>query len=460
MSEPELSEVLAELRELRAEVTTLRAQVAEQAPPEPASHPLPPQSNASEAIDVDGTDAVSRRHALRTAGLVAAGALAGGAALVAAAGPAAATGPTVFDADGVNPAITANGSSSRDAIHAGATAGGIHGVYSYVSGGNYAYGVWGLANTAVSNVGVRGTGAVGSGVQGDSTSGTGVNGLSSSGPGVYGQSTTGYGVGAQSSSGNGLVAFSTTGHGVTAQSSSGFGIHAESTNSLAVHAVSTNSVGGEFSGLVGINAYGYTQGGIGGTGLHAGGDRASIYIEPQGAAPPSRSEGYNAGDLHVDSSGALWFCVTTGTGAAAKWRQLASTTSAGSFHAVTPGRVYDSRLSTYPQHGTLGSGQNRTLSVASSYDLNGALLNSNFVPAGATAVFANIVVVDTVANGWLAVNPGGDTTVHAATINWSQTGQVLANGISLTLDTNRQITVINGSAGSTQFVIDITGYWL
>ena len=460
MSEPELSEVLAELRELRAEVTTLRAQVAQQGPPEPESHPLPPISNSRETLEVDGTDAVSRRHALRTAGMVAAGALAGGAALVAAAGPAAATGPTVFDADGVNPAITANGSSSRDAIHAGATAGGIHGVYSYVSGGNYAYGVWGLANTAVSNVGVRGTGAVGSGVQGDSTSGTGVNGLSSSGPGVYGQSTTGYGVGAQSSSGTGLGAFSTSGHGVSAQSSTGYGVYAQSTNALAVYGVSTNSAGAEFSGVVGINAYGYNQGGIGGTGLHAGGDRASIYIEPQGAAPPSRSDGYNAGDLHVDSSGALWFCVTTGTGAAAKWRQLASTTSAGSFHAVTPGRVYDSRLSTYPQHGALSSSQNRTLSVANSYDLNGALATTNFVPAGATAVFANIVVVETISSGWLAVNPGGDTTPHAATINWSQSGQILANGISFTLNTNREITVINGSPGTTQFIIDITGYWM
>jgi hypothetical protein len=37
---------------------------------------------------------------------------------------------------------------------------------------------------------------------------------------------------------------------------------------------------------------------------------------------------------------------------------------------------------------------------------------------------------------------------------------VLANGISLTLNASREITVVNGSGGSTQFIIDITGYWM
>ncbi|CAB4339492.1 MAG: hypothetical protein F2947_00700 [Actinobacteria bacterium] len=430
MSEPELSDVLAELRDLRAEVTTLRAQVAEQAPPEPVSHPLPPISNSRETLDVDGTDAVSRRHALRTAGMVAAGALAGGAALVAAAGPAAATGPTVFDADGVNPAITANGSSSRDAIHASASANGIHGVYSVASGGGYAYGVWGIADTNVFNVGVQGSAYLGSGVKGTSYSGTGVLGVSNTGKAMYASSIAGY------------------------------GIEAQSTDAQAVYATSTNNTAGQFSGVVGVNAFGYNQGGLGGTGLRALGDRASIYIEPQGAARPSLSYSYNAGDLHVDSSGALWFCAASGIGASATWRQLASTTSAGSFHPVTPGRVYDSRLSTYLQHGTLGSGQNRTLSVASSFDVNGTLVNSDFVPAGATAVFANVTIVDTVGAGYLAINPGGTTTVAASTINWSASGQILANGISLTLNSTRQITVVNGSGGATQFIIDITGYWM
>ena len=90
----------------------------------------------------------------------------------------------------------------------------------------------------------------------------------------------------------------------------------------------------------------------------------------------------------------------------------------------------------------------------------GTLVNSDFVPAGATAVFANVTIVDTVGAGYLAINPGGTTTVAASTINWSASGQILANGISLTLNSTRQITVVNGSGGATQFIIDITGYWM
>jgi len=57
------------------------------------------------------------------------------------------------------------------------------------------------------------------------------------------------------------------------------------------------------------------------------------------------------------------------------------------------------------------------------------------------------------------VNPGGTTVVSASSINWSAAGQILANGISLTLNSSREITVIAGGAGSTQFIIDILGYY-
>ncbi|MCX6511409.1 MAG: hypothetical protein NT081_11450 [Actinobacteria bacterium] len=109
----------------------------------------------------------------------------------------------------------------------------------------------------------------------------------------------------------------------------------------------------------------------------------------------------------------------------------------------------------------LSGSQNRTVSVANSYNTSGVLVTSNFVPAGATAVFANVTVVDTVGAGYLAVNPGGTFGVSASTINWSAAGQILAIGVALTLNGSRQLTVVAGSAaGSTNFIIDITGYWL
>jgi hypothetical protein len=65
-----------------------------------------------------------------------------------------------------------------------------------------------------------------------------------------------------------------------------------------------------------------------------------------------------------------------------------------------------------------------------------------------------------VAEGYLTVNPGGVTAVNASTINWGETGETIANGVILTLDNVRRITVIAGGPGSTDFLIDITGYWL
>ena len=108
-------------------------------------------------------------------------------------------------------------------------------------------------------------------------------------------------------------------------------------------------------------------------------------------------------------------------------------------------------------------GGTRLLSVADRRDLvDRAVLTANFVPAGATAISCNVTVVDTVLSGFLTINPGGNVVVNAATINWSGPGQILNNGMMLTLNANREITVIAGGApgSSTHFVIDVNGYFL
>ena len=438
MSEPELSDVLAELRELRAEVITLRAQVDQQSPPEPVSPPPTTISNDRKMLDVDGTDAVSRRHALRTAGMVAAGALAGGAALVAAAGPAAATGPTTFNADGSAPGVTATSSTSYVAIRA----------YAYTSVRDaIAAEAFGGGSNAITGTANADAGCIG--VQGEATAGKGVVGISQSGAGAHGTTT----------SGTGVEGYSSSGVGTWGTSDSAAGVRGSSTTNYGVRGDSISSVGGYFQGTTGVWGSGQTRSGQPGIGLWVSSDHTAIRINPQGSAPPSLlSSSFSTGDLNVDGFGTLWYC--TGGGTPGTWRTLSASTGAGSFYAVTPSRVYDSRLSTYPLHGALTSLQNRTLSVANSFDVNGALVDSDFVPAGATAVFANVTIVDTVGAGYLAINPGGITTVAASTINWSATGQILANGISLTLNSTRQITVVNGSGGATQFIIDVTGYWM
>ena len=108
----------------------------------------------------------------------------------------------------------------------------------------------------------------------------------------------------------------------------------------------------------------------------------------------------------------------------------------------------------------LFSGQHRTVSIADARDQNGSIITANLVPAGATAVFANVTVTDTADSGWIAVNPGGTTAVSASAVNWSGAQESNANGLALTINAaTRQVTMIAGGPGATDVVIDVYGYW-
>lgn len=131
-----------------------------------------------------------------------------------------------------------------------------------------------------------------------------------------------------------------------------------------------------------------------------------------------------------------------------------------SYRVVTPGRVYDSRPAQQGV-GPLATSLNRTISVANRINpVGGAQVQADFVPDGARAVSLNITAVNTVGNGFFAVNPGGTTAVAASSLNWTA-GQTIANGIVCALDASRQLTIVaGGSNTSANFLIDITGYYL
>ena len=187
---------------------------------------------------------------------------------------------------------------------------------------------------------------------------------------------------------------------------------------------------------------------LNGPGIHLVADRTGV--------PVAGSWVQNS--LLSDTGGNLWYCVNGGT--PGTWRKLTGIGVAGGFHPISPVRVYDSRAAA-PTPGAIASGANRTVSVADGRDLvTGAVNAAGIVPAGATAVFANVTIANTTAQGFLAINPGGNTTVAASAINWSASGQILANGLSLTLNASRQVTVIAGGGGATDFIIDISGYYL
>ena len=130
------------------------------------------------------------------------------------------------------------------------------------------------------------------------------------------------------------------------------------------------------------------------------------------------------------------------------------------FVPVTPARAYDSRLNMIPDaNGTLAGGANRTVSVANARDISTGAVTVALVPANAVAVAYTLTVTDTGGQGFLAVNPGGVVAVSASSINWFGSGEILANTGVVKLGPGRSLTVVAGG-GSTNFIIDIVGYYV
>jgi len=395
-----IDELARELDALRSELQHGSLSVNDERPTAGVASTNSPTIAESVNGEVDGEEqaSMSRRHALRAAGVLAAGAVAGGAGIIAAATPAAAA---TGNFNGGSPAVIANGGAGPGSIGVNAQVQGTNGV------------AVDATSSGTDGVGVRGNGDL-YGVYGIATNGTGIYGETMGQFGIYGNSVGG-----------------TSSAGVYGRSMNGRGLHGY--GDVGVYAQSLN------------------------VGVSIDADQTSLRFSTAATSPLTSGGTYQTRDIVVDSAGVIWFCVAAGT--PGTWRMLSGPSTAGAFTPLTPGRVYDSRGASYSPNGALASGRDRTISVANSYDINGTPVTTNFVPIGATAVFANVTVVDTTGNGWLAINPGGTTAVSASSINWSTSGQMLANGISLKLNATREITVVNGSPGSTQFFVDILGYY-
>lgn len=260
--------------------------------------------------------------------------------------------------------------------------------------------------------------------------------------GVYGESTG-------TSGGSGVYGKST--------STQGRGVYGLSTNSDGIGVYGEHAAGGTSAGtgVLGVSSAGAGVVGRGTTvDLHADGT-GRVLLDSAGAASPPTTG--TVGTIARDAGGSMWVCVATNT-----WRRIAGPTVAGALVPITPTRVYDSRQA-LPTPGKLAAGSSRTVSVKDGRDpVGGAVTTPNLVPVGARAVTANVTVVGTVGTGYLTVNPGGTLAVTASTINWFASNQILANGVLLPLNDNRQVTVICGGVAGveTNFIIDVTGYYL
>ncbi len=107
---------------------------------------------------------------------------------------------------------------------------------------------------------------------------------------------------------------------------------------------------------------------------------------------------------------------------------------------TTPFRLYDSRQA----GGRISGGQLDVLTTAN--------------PAEDLAFLLNVTVVGTAGTGWLNIFSADDTTTQSSTINWFAANQTMVNtAYTWIRQSDQGIKVSCGGAGSTQYILDLTG---
>jgi len=217
-----------------------------------------------------------------------------------------------------------------------------------------------------------------------------------------------------------------------------------------------HGIRGDGKGVLGRGLWGHSDSngigvaGDGGIGVLATGSRAALQVSDTGTPPPTRADAHVKGELTTDANGDLWFCVADGT--PGTWRQVSGPTTSGQLHLLAaPVRVYDSRPGG-TNDGPLAGGSSRNVSLAGTTTLPA-------VPAGATGALISLTLDATVSSGFLAVFAKGIPWPGNSNANWYTNGQILAVTTVTAVDASAAATVLAGGPGSTQFVIDVIGYY-
>jgi len=201
----------------------------------------------------------------------------------------------------------------------------------------------------------------------------------------------------------------------------------------------------------GVGVVGFGAGAA--TGLLARGGRANAEFYNDGDAPPARSDEHSRGEIIADGDGILWYCTVAGT--PGTWQRLGAAGTAGALTLIAPVRVYDSREGQQPLgvvKGPLSPGENRAVDCT---------FNSSGVPSNAAGVVLNLTAASPVAVGNLAVYPDGTPAPSTSTLNY-QPGMNIANSTISGCGPGAIIQVQCGptGVGATDFVVDISGYYL
>ncbi len=121
------------------------------------------------------------------------------------------------------------------------------------------------------------------------------------------------------------------------------------------------------------------------------------------------------------------------------------------YHTVTPCRLVDTRNADGPLGGP---------ALQPSADRTFLLSDTCGIPSTAKAVTVNVTVIQPTGTGYLTLFPSNQTAPVASTINFIP-GVIRSNNATVQLSTNGTggVAVKNGSAGTSHFVLDVTGYY-
>ncbi|MGD9705675.1 MAG: CAP domain-containing protein [Acidimicrobiia bacterium] len=170
------------------------------------------------------------------------------------------------------------------------------------------------------------------------------------------------------------------------------------------------------------------------------GDNAVVVMPRAPLAPGTYAVAVSTGHRQVSWSFTVDPAAATGEYPALPTTEIVGSTS--QFEPLTPFRLIDTR------EGDIGG------RLLAQQDVRIHIAGAPGVPADATAVSANFVVVNPTTNGHLTVYPCGGTRPTVATLNYGA-GRVVANQAIVGLDPSGDICVSSHSDGD--LVIDVNG---
>ncbi|MBT8161787.1 MULTISPECIES: hypothetical protein [Arthrobacter] len=83
----------------------------------------------------------------------------------------------------------------------------------------------------------------------------------------------------------------------------------------------------------------------------------------------------------------------------------------------------------------------------------------NGIPANVSAVVFNLTVAEAKSFGFITAYPSGTARPNASNVNFD-TGQIVPNLVTVPVGSDGKVTLYNRSAGATQLVADVSGYYL